>query len=313
MNSETDDIREARDISTPRVPQTGRNVRLIAFYLGVPVVVAIYGALNNWTLLASTGYPSTLAFYAAHALIPWWMTCLSTSLAMWGLRSVKPPPVVLMAIGALVGGFIALPYSNWLTGLFSGMWQDASLSQELAPLFSMEFWRYIIRATIVWFAINFAFDRFLGLPRYRYVIPRGYDFHDRPRDPGSDSTNHTEEGSADEQAARSLPGFADRIPAALTPDDILAVKAEQHYIRVYTPTQEYMVLYRFSDALRDLEPERGLQVHRSYWISKTAIDMIRPSAKKFSIRLKTGTSIPVSTPYHGIVREFARANQIPVR
>jgi len=313
MNSEIEEIRQAAEISPQRAPQTGRHLRLLAFYLGVPLVVAVYGALNNWKLIESTGYPSALAFYAAHALIPWWITCSATSLTMWTLRSVKPPPIALMAIGALVGGFIALPYSNWLTGLFSGMWQDAGLSQELAPIFSADFWRYMIRATIVWFAINFAFDRFLGLPRYRYVIPRGYDFHDRPRDSSTDAPTAPQEDPAGTSATKNLPGFADRIPVALTSDDILAVKAEQHYIRVYTPTQEFMVLYRFSDALRDLDPEPGLQVHRSYWIRKTAVDTIRPSAKKFTVRLKTGASIPVSTPYHGVVREFARANQIPTR
>jgi len=313
MNIEIEKIRQAAVNSPQRTPRTGRHLRLIAFYLGVPLVVAVYGALNNWKLIETTGYLSALAFYAAHALIPWWITCSATSLSMWVLRAVKPPPIALLTIGALVGGFIALPYSNWLTGLFSGMWQDAGLSRELAPLFSAEFWRYMIRATIVWFAINFAFDRFLGLPRYRYVIPRGYDFHDRPREPSSESTTTKQADPADARATRNLPGFADRIPVALTSDDILAVKAEQHYIRVYTPTQEFMVLYRFSDALRDLEPELGLQVHRSYWIKKTAVDTIRPSAKKFTVRLITGTSIPVSTPYHGVVREFARANQIPTR
>jgi hypothetical protein len=33
----------------------------------------------------------------------------------------------------------------------------------------------------------------------------------------------------------------------------LAIKAEQHYIRVYSPDKEYMILYRFSDAVRELD------------------------------------------------------------
>ena len=61
----------------PRIPQAGRNLRLIAFYVGVPLLIGAYGALNNWELLESAGYPLTLAFYAAHAFPPWWMTFIS--------------------------------------------------------------------------------------------------------------------------------------------------------------------------------------------------------------------------------------------
>jgi len=313
MTSENAQKSPLPEVAASSTLQTGRNLRLIAFYLGVPLVIGAYGALNNWQLLESAGYLWTLAFYAAHALIPWWLTCASTSLAMWGLRSIKPPPYVLMAIGSIVAGVIVLPYTNWLTSVSGAEWQDSHLTRQVAPIFSVEFWRYIVRATIVWFAINFAFDRFLGLPRYRYAIPRGYDFRDRQRGGTETSTASSDTGAGDGRAISPVPGFLERVPARLDRDDVLAIKAEQHYIRVFTPNQEYMVLYRFSDAIRELEPSLGLQVHRSYWISKAAIDTVRPSAKKFSIRLSTGASVPVSTPYHGVVKEFARANQIPIR
>ena len=74
-----------------------------------------------------------------------------------------------------------------------------------------------------------------------------------------------------------------------------------------------MVLYRFSDAVRELDPQLGLQVHRSYWVSKRAVECIRPSAKKFTLKLSTGTSIPVSTPHHGVVKELRGRHQVPVR
>lgn len=293
-----------------RIPLTGRGLRLLAFYLGVPLVISIYGALNNWELLQTAGYPVTLAFYAAHGFPPWWMTCASTSLAMWALRSIKPPPSVLLALGMMLGGLIALPYTNWLTALASEYWQNTTLTQQVAPLFSVDFWRYIARATIIWFGVNFVFDRFLGLPRYRYVVPRGYDFAATANGAKSDPEAPGPPAAAIDSP---LPGFLARMPVRITVADILAIKAEQHYIRVFTPQREYMILYRFSDAVREMEPATGLQVHRSYWVSKTAMGMVRPSAKKFSIRLTTGTCVPVSTPYHGVVKEFARAHHLPMR
>lgn len=304
------------DAASPRPLATGRQIRLVAFYLAVPLVIGMYGALNNWELLERAGYLPTFAFYAAHAFIPWWMTCASTSLAMWALQSIKPDQYVLMAIGAIVGGLVALPYTNWLTSMFGDTWPDETLSRQVAQIFSAEFWRYIVRATVIWFGINFVFDRFLGLPRYRYVIPKGYDVDANEEDeapaPASDAREVGE--TADRSDVRiALPGFAERIPVRISIGDILGIKAEQHYIRVFTPSREYMVLYRFSDAVRELDPRLGLQVHRSWWISKAAIDAVRPSAKKFTLRLTTGTTVPVSTPYHGVVKEFARVNQIPTR
>jgi hypothetical protein len=283
-----------------------RNWRLLAFYLGVPLVVALYGGLNNWQLLEQAGYGPALAFYAAHALLPWWTTCALTSLAMVSLARFKPSPYILMAIGSIAAGFVTLPYTNWLTVSWEARWPAEQLHEQIAPLFSAEFWRYLTSATLVWFAVNFVFDRFLGLPRYRYVIPRGYDFHVRTS--GDDP--------AEPDATRAVgiqPGFLERMPVRSSLDQVLAIKAEQHYIRVYTAEREYLVLYRFSDAVRELDPALGLQVHRSYWVKRTAIELIKPGAKKFLIRLRTGTDIPVSAPYQGLVREMARAAGLPVR
>jgi hypothetical protein len=293
--------------SAPDQPWFDQRIwRLLAFYLGVPTIVALYGGLNNWQLLEQAGYGPGLAFYAAHGLLPWWTTCALTSLAMVTLARFKPSPYILMAIGSITAGFVTLPYTNWLTGFWDARWPVDQLHDQIAPLFSAEFWRYLGSATLMWFVVNFIFDRFLGLPRYRYVIPRGYDFHDRTSEAGSRDAE-TETASFPGQ-----PGFLERVPVRLTLDQVLAIKAEQHYIRVYTAEREYLVLYRFSDAVRELD-ESGLQVHRSYWINKSAIEFIRPGAKKFFIRVGTGTDIPVSTPYHGLVKEMGRAMGVPVR
>jgi DNA-binding LytR/AlgR family response regulator len=65
--------------------------------------------------------------------------------------------------------------------------------------------------------------------------------------------------------------------------------------------------------VRELDPELGMQVHRSYWVNRAAIEFIRPGAKKFSVRLRTGTDLPISAPYHGLVKEMARNSGLPVR
>jgi hypothetical protein len=282
-----------------------RTWRLAAFYVGVPVVVAVYGALNNWQLIDMAGYVPALGFYAAHAIPPWWTTCALTSLTMLALARWKPNPYILMLIGSLAAAVVTLPYTNWLTAAWHSRWSIEHLDQQIAPLFSLEFWRFTTSATVVWLAVNFVFDRFLGLPRYRYIIPRGYDFHE----PNTLKNVDAEPGP--ERGSRDKPGFMQRMPVDVGLDDILAIKAEQHYIRVFTANRDYMLLHRFSDAVHELGTDIGMQVHRSYWINRKAIASIRPRAKKFQVELVTGERVPVSTPYHAMVKAFARANSLP--
>lgn len=284
-----------------------RTWRLLAFYVGVPIIVALYAGLNNWQLIEIAGYGPALTFYTAHAILPWWTTCALTSLTMLTLVRWKPNPYIVMLVGSLAAAVVTLPYTNWLTAAWDARWPSDQLQQQIAPLFSAEFWRFAASATVMWLVVNFIFDRFLGLPRYRYVIPRGYDFHD-PTPADADVPVLAGESSSSDK-----PGFMQRMPVDLGLDDILAIKAEQHYIRVFTANRDYMLLHRFSDAVHELGKDIGLQVHRSYWVNKKAIASIKPRAKKFQIKLVTGAEIPVSTPHHAMVKELARSNGLTIK
>lgn len=276
--------------------------RHLGYYLLVPLAVAVYAGVNNWKMLAIAGFPASIIFYMAHSLLPWWTTCLSTTVLMKALSRWKPPWLLLLVLGHTLGCLIVLPYSNWLTGLYAERWPDLVLGSETGSVISAAFFKYWLQAGIIWVAINFIFDRYIGLPLYRYVIPRGFD---------GQVSSHTS-GNASAWGARP-PGFVERLPAMLQPQDVLAIKAEQHYIKVYSPAKEYMVLYRFSDAVRELDETLGMQVHRSYWINTAAIQSVHARVKDFSVRIQSGQDIPVSTPYQGMVRELAKNQHIPQR
>ncbi len=293
------------------------NWRHAAFYIGAPVMLAALGAMNNWGLQESIGYFGTVSYYSAHAFIPWWIACTMTSIVMLALKPWKPPPIVLLLLGTIVCFILTLPYTNWIIRAFHALYPALDNTPVFSVLFSTNFWGRMLEAAVVWVGINFFFDRFVGLPRYRYVIPRGYDFRDlnKTKEESSDADETIQIGSGYDgettQAQRPAPGFLERIPAIVELDGILAIKAEQHYIRVYTLEREYMVLYRFSDAVRELEPALGVQVHRSYWVNRSAIERLRHSAKKLTVLLNSGMELPVSGPYQGLVRQMARESGIP--
>jgi len=277
--------------------------RHVAYYLGFPLAIAFYAGLNNWQIQHIAGFSASIVFYLAHSLLPWWTTCAATTISMKALARWKPPWLVLLLLGHTLGCLLILPYSNWLTGIYETRWPELEITGDITPILSAEFWVYWLRAGVIWLAVNFIFDRYGGLPLYRYTVPRGFDTVARGSSDASESAAWGDR----------IPGFIKRLPAALGPNEVLAIKAEQHYIRVFSPDKEYMVLYRFSDAVRALDESLGQQVHRSYWVNTEAIDTVCTRAKDFHIRLVTGAEIPVSTPYQGMIRELVRTTPLTVR
>ena len=293
----------------------------LAYYLGVPLAVAVYAGLNNWQMQEIAGFPATILFYLAHSLLPWWLTCSATHLWMKTLARWKPAWLVLLLLGHVTGCLLVLPYSNFLTSVFEQIWPELKIGPEFSPMLSGAFWAYLLRAGIIWIAVNVVFERFVGLPLYRYAIPRGYDEPASKTAPASaadpvvavDPASPANSSAETSNPEAKLPAFVSRLPADIRPEELLAIKAEQHYIRVYTRKREYMVLYRFSDAVHELESSNGIQVHRSYWVNVANVESVCPRAKDFHLSLTGGTKIPVSIPYQGMVRELARTQRWPVR
>ncbi|MEZ5459216.1 MAG: LytTR family transcriptional regulator DNA-binding domain-containing protein [Steroidobacteraceae bacterium] len=93
--------------------------------------------------------------------------------------------------------------------------------------------------------------------------------------------------------ADSQPDFLKRLERPLT-DRLLAVQAQEHYIRVIASDQTPMLLYRFSDALEQLKACRGLRVHRSYWVSLDAIEQIERDGPRMRLCLRNGERVPKS-------------------
>ena len=278
------------------------------YYLGVPMVVAFYAALNNWEIRHAAGTLGSLTFYAAHAFPPWLTTCAMTHLTMRSLRSWKPPWLLILLLGHTASSLIVVPYSNWLTGIYETAMPELGLEHTLTAYFSVDFWAYFLRAGVIWFGINFLFDRFLQLPLYRYEVPRGYDELSSPMVATEPEKKPVEAGWN-----ANMPAFVTRLPKMLQPEEILFVKAEQHYIKVVTPEKNYMVLYRFSDAVNEINSQLGQQVHRSYWVNTGAIKAVNAKAKDFFVVMRNDEQVPVSGPYQGLVRELARTAELPLK
>ncbi|WP_143526078.1 LytTR family DNA-binding domain-containing protein [Roseivivax lentus] len=84
---------------------------------------------------------------------------------------------------------------------------------------------------------------------------------------------------------------------------LLALSAEQHYVRVRTEAGEDLVLMPFSEAIASLPNDLGMRIHRSHWVSRNAVDKVKAARSSLMVILENGTELPVSRSFSGAVRE----------
>ena len=105
--------------------------------------------------------------------------------------------------------------------------------------------------------------------------------------------------AATEQPAASP--FLDRLPPHLR-GDLIALEAQDHYLKVHSGSGSTLVLSRLSDAIAQLQGIDGLQVHRSWWVADAAVIGVESSGGRISIKLRNGLAAPVSRTYLQAVR-----------
>jgi hypothetical protein len=93
-------------------------------------------------------------------------------------------------------------------------------------------------------------------------------------------------------APEGRPRLRDRLPPGF--GDILALQAEDHYVRVHSPTGSTLLLMRLADAVAELDGLDGLQVHRSWWVAKAAVASAARDGRRVNLRLTNGAEAPVT-------------------
>jgi hypothetical protein len=91
--------------------------------------------------------------------------------------------------------------------------------------------------------------------------------------------------------------FRRRLSAKRREARLIAVEAEDHYLRVHTDAGDELIAARFADALAELAGVPGLQAHRSWWFAKDAIEDVRWTRGRGEATLAGGLTAPVSRTY----------------
>ncbi len=75
---------------------------------------------------------------------------------------------------------------------------------------------------------------------------------------------------------------------------ILALKGEDHYVRVIGTRSEELILMRMRDAVARLGDADGLRIHRSWWVARAAVAAVRRDGRTAIVTLTGGHEAPVA-------------------
>lgn len=84
---------------------------------------------------------------------------------------------------------------------------------------------------------------------------------------------------------------------------LIAVEAEDHYVRVHTDAGSELVAMRFAEALDELAQAHGYRLHRSWWVAADSIETVRWARGRGEARLAGGITAPVSRSCSALLRE----------
>ena len=100
--------------------------------------------------------------------------------------------------------------------------------------------------------------------------------------------------------------IASRLPPRLSRSRLLAVEAQDHYLRVITYDGDALIHMRFADALAALAQSDGSRAHRSWWVARRSIETMDFANGRGELTLVRGQVVPVSRSFAADVKQLAR-------
>jgi DNA-binding LytR/AlgR family response regulator len=96
--------------------------------------------------------------------------------------------------------------------------------------------------------------------------------------------------------------IAEKLPPRLRSARLIAIEAEDHYLRIHTEAGSDLVLMRMIDACALLPDAAGARVHRSWWAARGAAEGLSRRHGKVELALAGGLRVPVSRAMQSVLR-----------
>ena len=207
----------------------------------------------------------------------------STGVRSWGRLTAQP-----IIEGGVISLLIAAPLTLMVFGLNVVLFgASAPTLGSVVTLFGS-----VLAVTCAVTAVNYSSSG-PRLPRHA-VLPEKKD-----QAAVASSVVATASGTSGDQPRAAL---LERLAPHLRNEDLHAMQAEDHYLRVYTAAGSDLILLRLGDALKEVDGIEGARTHRSWWVARSAVRSIRRMDGRAKLTLDNGVTAPVSRTF---VQELA--------
>ncbi len=304
-------------VSTARAPGMSL-LQAFQFFLLLPLCMGIFlgAARIGAQQFVTVGHH--IAYATFFAVLSWLCYGIGAKCIAWVLRPWRPPLMVVLLVGHIAGGFaLWWPLRDVLNAGFEAFLRPGSVFAPFwpPPAENLGSWvAFSIQGIAWWLLANWGDFRYRRVPRFGFVPPAPATPAAPPlpvAPAASEPTAPPAMPAAAAGAGNAAPGAAPpaagprlrlRLPAHLRSGEIQALEAEEHYTKVHTSRGNTLLLMRFSDAIAEMAPQPGLQVHRSFWVSRQAVERVARVDRRWVVQLKGGFEIPVSRSYRVLVQ-----------
>lgn len=275
-----------------------RPKHVFQFFFLLPVGLGLFlgaGAIGPHQFI-TIGH--NIAYSTLSLALSWACYGLGSKLAGAALRPWHPSLWVVLLTGFVVGGFgLWAPLRDLLAAGFEPFLQPGSEFRPFWPPPRDNLGAYIImslQTAAGWLLLNWLDFRFRHVPRFGFVPPAS-----KPKFSESGVAAGDDGGPAasPDTTPSGPPRLSERLPEDLRDADIYALEAEEHYTKIHTSKGNTLVLIRFSDAIAEMAPQPGLQVHRSFWVSRNNVEQLTRTGKRLMLHVQGNLKIPVSRSY----------------
>ena len=100
-----------------------------------------------------------------------------------------------------------------------------------------------------------------------------------------------------DQGGTAVPALSILQPApssAAALDEVLCLRMEDHYVRIYSAVGSRLVAGPFERVIVSLGDREGMRVHRSWWVARSAVIGVRSEGRNLKLELSNGLQAPVS-------------------
>jgi len=271
------------------------NADYLAFFFGIPLALAFLFSLVGIRLIQGMSYIDGLGYMVLHMLLAWWLTSAGAWTVRFLCRSWQPPVIALCIMGFIASMIPAAVLFQKLGDLYASWYPvfAANRADVVVPSWTLEylahFARYSIPALPLFMAGVYGYRALTGVDWLGYAA-------------ATDETGQAENAAVDGQTARQVARAGLISGSKLAQNaEIIAIKAEQHYIHIWSDQGKDMVRYRFKDVPFSLHGCNGEQVHRSWWVNFDQVRDVRKAGRSLELEMTDGSVVPVSLAHRNIV------------